>query len=363
MRISTLPIISGEKVVLRILDKSAAIKDVAQLGLLEGNLEKLSQFINQPQGMILATGPTGSGKTSTLYSLLQKCATISKNYITIEDPVEYFMGMAGQVNVRRKIGLDFPSVLRAILRQDPNVIMLGEIRDFETAEVALHAALTGHLVFSTLHTNGSVASITRLRDMGVKSYVISEALIGIVAQRLVRCICEHCRVDDDPDEGILHSLKLNIKSLDFKPQKGTGCASCDQTGYKGRIGIFEVFQIVGELKRMVYQGATEAELLAAARMAGMTTLLEDGLVKVKSGITTFEEVIRVLGEQNIAGIQCPHCSIHLEERFGFCPFCGGTITLRCIECSKLLTSGWKNCPDCGKIQLTDDNRTAKKEMN
>jgi type II secretory ATPase GspE/PulE/Tfp pilus assembly ATPase PilB-like protein/FixJ family two-component response regulator len=354
MRISTLPTIGGEKVVMRILDKSAAIKGVDELGLSDGDLARLLELITQPQGMILATGPTGSGKTSTLYSLLQKSATITKNYTTIEEPVEYFMSMAEQVSVRRKIGLDFPIILRAILRQDPNVIMLGEIRDFETAEVALHAALTGHLVLSTLHTNGSVASITRLRDMGIQSYLISEALIGIVAQRLVRRICQHCRTDDNPDEKVLRALKLTPKNLDFKPQKGAGCPQCNKTGYSGRIGVFEVFQIEGTLKRMINQESTETEVLEAARWAGMTTLLEDGLSKVKAGITTFEEIIRVLGTQNLTGIKCPHCLVYLEERFRFCPFCGGTVTPRCSGCSRLLASNWKNCPSCGETQITGD---------
>ncbi len=363
IRISTLPTISGEKIVLRILDKNAAIKDIAEIGLADQDLVKLSRLITQPQGMILATGPTGSGKTSTLYSLLQKSATITKNYTTIEEPVEYFMSLAEQVSVRRKIGLDFPIILRAILRQDPNVIMLGEIRDFETSEVALHAALTGHLVLSTLHTNGSVASITRLKDMGLKSYVISEALIGIVAQRLVRRICQHCRIDHEPGEEVLRSLKLSRKSLDFKPRKGAGCSRCNQTGYNGRIGVFEVFQIDGELKRLVYQGSTETELLETARWAGMTTLLEDGLSKVRAGLTTFEEIIRVFGEQNFAGIKCPHCSVNLEERYRFCPLCGGTVTPRCADCGKLLASNWKNCPFCGKIQINGEmkNRQDEKE--
>lgn len=352
MRISTLPTIGGEKVVMRILDKSAAIRGVDELGLSDKDLARLSSLITQPQGMILATGPTGSGKTSTLYSLLQKSATITKNYTTIEEPVEYFMSMAEQVSVRRKIGLDFPMVLRAILRQDPNVIMLGEIRDFETAEVALHAALTGHLVLSTLHTNGTVASITRLKDMGIKSYVISDALIGIIAQRLVRRICQHCKTDDHPDEQLLRALKLTSKSLDFTPQKGAGCSRCNKTGYSGRIGLYEVFQIEGTLKRMIYQESTETEILEAAKWGGMTTLLEDGMSKVKAGVTTLEEIIRVLGAQNLAGIKCPHCHVSLEERYRFCPFCGGTITPRCSNCSKLLGPNWRYCPFCSEIQIT-----------
>lgn len=348
MRISTLPTINGEKVVLRILDKNAAIKDISVLGLSEADLAKVTKLVTQPQGILLATGPTGSGKTSTLYSLLQKVATITKNFTTIEDPVEYFMGMAEQVSVRGKIGLNFPIVLRAILRQDPNVIMLGEIRDFETAEVAFHAALTGHLVLSTLHTNGSIASITRLRDMGIKPYVISEALIGIIAQRLLRRVCTHCKTDDNPSEEVLRDLDLSKKDLDFIPKMGAGCDHCSSTGYNGRIGIFEVFQIDGELKKMIHRDATEKELMRASRWAGMTTLLEDALGKVKSGITTCEEVLRVLGPQYHAEIQCPQCKGSLKERFHFCPFCGCTIIPQCKRCSGFLESKWRVCPYCGE---------------
>ena len=348
MRISTLPTINGEKVVLRILDKSATIKDVTQLGLSDADLLKLSRVIAQPQGMILVTGPTGSGKTSTLYSLLQKSATPTKNYVTIEDPVEYFMSMAGQVNIRRKIGLDFPTVLRTILRQDPNVIMLGEIRDYETAEVALHAALTGHVVFSTLHTNGTVASVTRLRDMGVKSYVISEALICIVAQRLVRRICRHCGINDDPSEKLLRSLKLTREGLDFRPQKGAGCSRCNQTGYNGRVAVFEVFQVGGESKKMIHRNATETEIMEELRRSGMPTLFEDALSKVRSGLTTLEEVLRVLGAQDSSEFNCPRCNVDLEEPSIFCPFCGESLTPRCKGCGKLLRPDWKCCPDCGE---------------
>ena len=348
MRISTLPTINGEKVVLRILDKNAAIKGVPELGLSDADLAKIPQLIKQPQGIVLSTGPTSSGKTTTLYSLLRGDATITKNYATIEDPVEYQMSLAGQVHVREKIGLGFPVILRAILRQDPNVIMLGEIRDLETAEVAFRAALTGHLVLSTLHTNNSIGSITRLRDMGIKSYVISEALIGVLAQRLVRRICPQCKEDDDPSEEALRGLKLDRKSLDFQPKKGAGCEQCNQSGYSGRIGIFEVFQVDGELKRMIHRDATETELLKAARWGGMRTLLEDATDKVKAGITTCDEVLRVLGPQNTLEIPCTQCGAHLEERFQFCPFCGGAIVLRCAGCGKFLDSTWKACPYCGE---------------
>ena len=348
MRISTLPTINGEKVVLRILDRNAAIMDIEKLGFSDRDFEIVSRFIDLPQGIVLVTGPTGSGKTSTLYSLLLQGATITKNFTTIEDPVEYFMSMAEQVHIREKIGLGFPVILRSLLRQDPNVIMLGEIRDFETAEVAFHAALTGHLVLSTLHTNSSVSSIIRLKDIGIKPYVIAEALAGIVAQRLVRKICPRCRVDDDPSEKVLRDLRLDKNKLFFTPQKGAGCEHCNHTGYKGRAGIFEVLQIDGELKRIIHEDGTEKEIMTAARMAGMTTLLDDAVSKVKAGITTCEEVLRVMGSQNRLEIPCPKCGTGLKERFQFCPFCGAAINPRCAGCGKSLELGWKNCPYCGR---------------
>lgn len=347
MRLSTLPTINGEKIVLRILDRNSSIKDVADLGLSEKDIIIVSQLISRPQGCLLTTGPTGSGKTSSLYSLLQKNATITKNFTTIEDPVEYYMGMAEQVMVREKIGLTFASVLRAILRQDPNVIMLGEIRDYDTAEIAFHAALTGHLVLSTLHTNGSIASITRLRDIGIKPYVICDALIGIIAQRLVRKICTHCVKEGETTEDTLRALGLDPKMSDFKAFKGTGCEHCYQTGYSGRIGIFEVFRIDGEIKRLIHNNAGESELLRAARLSGMTTLLEDGIEKIRSGKTTCEEVLRVLGPQNTLAIVCPHCQNMLFERYNFCPHCGNRISIRCKNCGNHLETGWVACSECG----------------
>ncbi len=348
MRISTLPTIGGEKVVLRILDKNAAIMDIEKLGFSDRDFEIVSRFIDLPQGIVLVTGPTGSGKTSTLYSLLLQGATITKNFTTIEDPVEYFMSMAEQVHVRKKIGLDFPVILRSLLRQDPNVIMLGEIRDFETAEVAFHAALTGHLVLSTLHTNSSISSIIRLKDIGVKPYVIAEALAGIVAQRLVRKICPQCIVEDNPPEKVLRALKLDKNKSSFTSRKGAGCEYCNHTGYKGRIAIFEVLQIDEELKRIINEDVAEKTIMAAARMAGMTTLLDDAVNKVKTGITTCEEILRVIGPQNRLEIPCPKCGTGLEERFQFCPFCGAAINPLCAGCGKFLELGWKNCPHCGR---------------
>lgn len=349
MRISTLPTINGEKIVLRLLDRNASIRNIEDVGFAEDVITKIMRFTMQPQGMLLTTGPTGSGKTSTLYALLQRAATVTKNFTTIEDPVEYFMSMAEQVMVREKIGLNFPLVLRSLLRQDPDVIMLGEIRDFETAEVAFHAALTGHLVFSTLHTNSSIASITRLRDIGIQPYVISDALIGIVAQRLVRRICPHCQTTTDASEEQLHALGFSAEHLDFTPFHGKGCDRCNQTGYSGRIGIFEVLPVDGNLKELIHRDASEMELQRAARLSGMRTLFEDAMTKVSSGLTTLDEVIRVLGVKTGLENSCPHCGVFLEERFHFCPFCAGTIIRRCRECSQYLDLSWKVCPHCGKV--------------
>ena len=344
MRISTLPTINGEKVVFRILDKNAAIRDIADVGMVPANVEKALRLIDMPQGIVLTTGPTGSGKTSTLYSLLRKGAKITKNFTTIEDPVEYYMSMAEQVNVKEKIGLDFSTVLRSILRQDPNVIMLGEIRDYETAEVAFHAALTGHLVLSTLHTNSAIASITRLLDMGVKSYVIADALIGILAQRLVRRICPHCIIEDNPTSNMLKSLRIYHGTI--RAKKGAGCRKCNNTGYKGRLGIFEIFLVDNELRRMVRSNASESELIRSARQSGMTTLLEDAIGKIEAGLTTCEEVLRVFGPQNTIEIPCPRCASTLEERYPFCPYCGAPLTHTCDTCHKFLAKNWSFCPHC-----------------
>ncbi len=348
MRISTLPTINGEKVVFRILDKNAAIRDVSDIGLMDEDLEKAMRIIDMPQGIVLTTGPTGSGKTSTLYSLLRKGAKITKNFTTIEDPVEYYMNMAEQVSVKDKIGLSFSMVLRSILRQDPNVIMLGEIRDFETAEVAFHASLTGHLVLSTLHTNSAIASITRLLDMGVKSYVIADALIGIIAQRLVRRICPHCKTDDRPPEHVLRSLKIYNNDA-IRTQRGAGCRKCNNSGYKGRLGIFEIFLVDSEMRRMMRSNASESELMRTARQSGMTTLLEDAVRKIDAGMTTCEEVLRVFGPQNTIEIPCTNCNSILEERYPYCPYCSAPVTRLCQHCGAFLAEDWLFCPHCRQI--------------
>ncbi len=353
MRISIIPTINGEKIVLRILDRNAAIKNLDKLGLLEKDLKKIHKFAKQPQGIILITGPTGSGKTTTLYSLLRQTATINKNLTTIEDPVEYFMDMAEQIHIREKIGLSFSVMLRAIMRQDPDIIMLGEIRDYDTAEVVFHAALTGHLVLSTLHTNNSIASITRLLDIGIKPYVISDALIGVIAQRLVRKICPKCITNDYPSEKIIASLRINKSNQTIVPKKGSGCEYCNKTGYNGRIGIYEIFRIDKNIKKLIHQNAGESKLIKTAKASGMTTLLDDAVLKIGRGITTCEEVLRVLGPQDLDTFKCPDCNTFLEEQFPYCPFCGFPIQITCSKCAKPLSDKWNMCPYCGeKVHTT-----------
>ncbi len=297
LRISTLPTINGEKVVMRLLDRNASIRTLEQLDFSSSDLKKVLNVVSRPQGIILTTGPTGSGKTSTLYSLLQHNASSEKNYVTIEDPVEYYMDAAGQVAVRDKIGLDFASVLRAILRQDPDVILLGEIRDFETAEVAFHAALTGHLVYSTLHTNSAIATIARLFDLGLKSYVVASALQAIIAQRLVRRICQHCK-EPHPHDGELLE-QLGPLFLDHPPASyiGVGCNRCGQTGYAGRIGIYEVLTMDEHLRHMLSDGVTMLELNEYISKSSGSSMLRDAYSKVDQGDTTLAEILRVLGAQ------------------------------------------------------------------
>lgn len=297
MRISTLPTINGEKVVMRILDRNSAIVAVDGMGFSQADLARVLNMVDKPQGLILTTGPTGSGKTTTLYALLQHNATPSRNYVTIEDPVEYYMDQAGQVLIKEKIGMTFPMVLRSILRQDPDVILLGEIRDFETAEVAFHAALTGHLVFSTLHTNSAVATISRLLDLGLKPYVIATALEGIIAQRLVRKICEHCREADTPSPVLLARLGPLFSQGNITTYKGKGCSHCHGSGYKGRIGLYEVLVFNDQMRHLIASDATILDITNLAQQVGTASLIEDGRDKVNQGLTTIDELLRVLGPQ------------------------------------------------------------------
>jgi type II secretory ATPase GspE/PulE/Tfp pilus assembly ATPase PilB-like protein len=289
VRVSTFPTIHGENVVMRLLDKSAVVLGLEDLGFDKNALIFFDKLIRHPNGIILVTGPTGSGKTTTLYSTLSTISTMEKNIITIEDPVEYELPLIRQTQVNPKAGITFADGLRAILRQDPDIIMVGEIRDKETAEIAIQASLTGHLVLSTLHTNDAPSSLTRLIDMGVEPFLISSSVIGILAQRLVRKICEKCKEKYSPDESVLRDLAISPKEQFYR---GKGCSECKNTGYRGRIGIFELLMIDDSIKKMINEKASSDQIMDKAISAGMKTLRNDGLEKAVKGITTAEEVLR-----------------------------------------------------------------------
>lgn len=299
LRISTLPTINGEKVVIRILDRCGNIHRLDELGFEKSVLERIDNVIRRPQGIVLATGPTGSGKTTSLYSMLQHIASAEKNYITVEDPVEYYFEQASQVMIKDKIGLDFASVLRAILRQDPDVILIGEIRDQKTAEVAFHAALTGHQVFSTLHTNSAMDTLARLFDFGLQPHLVASAVEAIIAQRLIRVICKHCRVPHTPDPLTISRLGPQFDDPSLTFHIGQGCGSCNGTGFAGRAAIYEVFIPGDSMRQAISEGFSLLKLKQMAMEEGLVSLLFDAKRKVGEGMTSAEEVLRVLGPQKI----------------------------------------------------------------
>jgi len=292
LRVSVVPTSYGERVVMRLLDRSSMMLPLEEIGLKGQKLEKLLKIINMPYGIFLVTGPTGSGKTTTLYASIAKLNREEKNIITIEDPVEYQLKGIGQIQVNPKINLTFAQGLRSILRQDPDIIMVGEIRDLETAEIAIHASLTGHLVFSTLHTNDSAGAITRLIDMGVEPFLVASSLIGVLAQRLVRTICPFCKKPYKPSSDEIKELK-GARVL----YRGEGCEQCMGTGYRGRTGIFELLIVDDDIRALIAKNVPTNVIKKTAVEKGMDTLREDGIKKVMEGITTLEEVIRVTQER------------------------------------------------------------------
>ena len=294
LRVSSVPTVHGESIVMRILDKSALSLGLPQLGFLSDDQEIFERLITLPDGILLVTGPTGSGKTTTLYACLNYINRPDKKLITVEDPVEYQMNGINQVQVNADIGMTFPAALRSILRQAPNVIMIGEIRDADTANIAINASLTGHLVFSTLHTNDAPSAVARLVDIGVQPFLVSSAVRAIVAQRLVRKVCPNCRQPYEMTEGEMSALGIDYTQIsESTVVKGIGCENCKQRGYRGRAGIFEMFLIDDEVRHMVNNKANTVDLRKRAREMGMRTLREDGIRKVLSGMTTAEEVISV----------------------------------------------------------------------
>lgn len=294
IRVSTLPTILGEKVVLRILDKKAVILDINQLGFSLDNLKRYKQLYAQSYGMILVTGPTGSGKTTTLYSTLTNISVPGKNIITVEDPVEYRLEGVNQVQVNHKAGLTFANGLRSILRQDPNIIMVGEIRDMETADIAIRAALTGHLVLSTLHTNDAPGAVTRLVDMGIEPFLAASSVLGVVAQRLVRIICPDCKQKYNPPAESPERLFLGLTPTEeITLYRGTGCSQCNHTGYRGRMAIQEVMIVSSKVREAINKRASSDEIARVAIDEGMMTMRQDGIQKALQGLTTVEEVMRV----------------------------------------------------------------------
>jgi len=292
-RVSTLPTLFGEKVVLRLLDKENLMLDMTKLGFEPESLTKFQRNISKPYGMVLVTGPTGSGKTNTLYSALQSLNTIETNIMTAEDPVEFNLMGINQVQMKEQIGLNFAAALRAFLRQDPNIVLVGEIRDFETAEIAIKAALTGHLVLSTLHTNDAPSTISRLMNMGIEPFLVATSVNLIQAQRLIRRICKNCKQEQPaPPEALVEVGFKPEETQTMKTYKGKGCTTCNNTGYKGRIGLYEVMEVTDEIRELILIGASALELRKKAVDDGMITLRESGLHKIRAGVTTIEEVVR-----------------------------------------------------------------------
>ncbi len=346
LRVSTLPTYYGEKAVIRILNKEEAFLTIEDLGFAPKSLVPIKTFIRQPQGMILFTGPTGSGKTSSLYACMRKIRSEEVNIISVEDPVEYELSGINQVQINEKVGLTFPFILRSILRQDPNVIMVGEIRDMETAEIALQASLTGHLVLSTLHTNDAPSAVTRLLDIGMPPYLIASSILGIIAQRLVRKICPDCKVEYVPDPDLLARLCLNEEELPFKFYRGAGCSNCGQSGYKGRTIIEEVM-IMGHKMRELIQASASIDTLREAAMAtGMTTLGVSGLNKIEEGTTTLDEVLKAVHQKEELTSICPSCGRGVNLDFRDCPYCKKSLVPSCSSCGRIAQPGWVVCPYC-----------------
>jgi type II secretory ATPase GspE/PulE/Tfp pilus assembly ATPase PilB-like protein len=346
LRVSTLPTYYGEKAVIRILNKEEAFLTLDELGFAAKNLAPIKSFIKQPQGMILFTGPTGSGKTSSLYGCMREIRSEEVNIITVEDPVEYELAGINQVQINEKVGLTFPFILRSILRQDPNVIMIGEIRDMETAEIALQASLTGHLVLTTMHTNDAPAAVNRLVDIGMPPYMIASSILGIVAQRLVRKICPDCKEEYVPDPDILSRLSLNKEQLPFKFYRGAGCPKCGHLGYKGRTIIEEVMIMGHKMRELIQSSASIDTIREVAMATGMTSLGVSGLQKVEMGITTLDEVLKAVQQKEELTSICPSCGKGVSLDFRDCPYCKKPLVPSCGSCGRIAQPEWVVCPYC-----------------
>ena len=347
-RISTLPTLHGEKVVIRLLPPATDVPHLDKTGLTPAQLELVNAALVQAQGLVLLTGPTGSGKTNTLYAGIQHVSTPDRNIVTLEDPVEVQVAGITQVQVHERSGMTFARGLRSILRQDPDIVLVGEVRDAETAELALKASLTGHLVLTTLHTNDAVAAVTRLVDMGVEPFLVASSLTLVVAQRLIRRPCVACAAPYVPSARTLALLGLIEADLrDATPMRGKGCSDCAGTGYRGRTGVFEVLPITAQLRSVLLATPTEAAVGAAARAHGMMTLRASALAAAHRGDTTYEEVLRATHVDTISGPRCPSCSRALADDMQCCPFDGTPVGRdRCASCERPLDADWTTCPWC-----------------
>jgi type IV pilus assembly protein PilB len=344
-RVSSMPTLHGEKVVIRLLDASKSILTFDRLGLSKEDREIVTQAIARPHGMVLAAGPTGSGKSSTLYALLREVHRPNINIVTIEDPVEYQLRGVNQVQVDEKTGVTFAAALRTVLRQDPDVVMVGEIRDAETAEIAFQASLTGHLVLSTIHTSDAPSTITRLVDMGIEPALIASSLSLVIAQRLVRRVCSECAKPAEVSARVLEALR--ILPVQGTLVRGEGCSSCHYTGYQGRIGIYQVLDVDDIVREQIVTQVSERTISHAAQMNGTCTLQQAGVELALRGVTTAEEVVRVAYSVERPRLSCPGCGAEAQPEFVVCPFCDTDIARNvCQNCRKEIMPGWMTCPYC-----------------
>jgi type II secretory ATPase GspE/PulE/Tfp pilus assembly ATPase PilB-like protein len=335
--------------VIRILDESSDLLRLESVGLSEGEQTKVKEMLSHRKGLILVTGPTGSGKTTSLYAMLNQINQTAINIITVENPIEYHLPGVTQVQINSESGLTFATALRSILRQDPNVILIGEIRDSETAQIAMRAALTGHLVISTLHTNDAPSAVNRLFDLGIPNFMISSLLIGVIAQRLIRQICPECKVPVQPtdeEKKALNVTDMNGTSVQF--YKGNGCKSCHQSGLKGRSAVYEILKMNSKLREVLSLNPTEQQFKAACRDAGFVAMKENAFQMVLKGVTTYSEVIRCIGIDENLDTLCGNCDHLFRAEYLLCPNCGEKPKNKCPQCNKIVQLDWKYCPYCEK---------------